>query len=200
MIEIEVDQNILIAYGSEYGSTAEIAERIGEILRDKGIKITLLNVNKQKKIVQQDLDEYTGFLLGSGIYAGGWSNKMKKFLKKNATQMKRKTVAGFAVCGEVHNPERIDIARTNFVDNYLKKYNITPDFGVALAGVVDLSPTTQYNKLEQKIIRLINKKDPVVSLTERNDFRDWEQVHKFAEEFAHLFQLISATKPICIEN
>lgn len=194
MIKNKIDKKILIAYGSNYGSTREIAEHLGKYLRDKGFEIDSLNLNTQKRKFSMNLDKYEGFIIGSGIYAGSWTSKITKFIKKNAAALKQKDIAAFAVCGESHNPDRIEIARINYVEKYLKKYGIIPDFGIAFAGVLDLSSTTPYSKLEQKIIRMINKKDSAVLMHEKNDFRNWEIVEKFADDFTQFFQFIAETK------
>lgn len=38
-----MDKSILAAYGSKRGSTAEIAEKIGETLRQKGLQVDVLD-------------------------------------------------------------------------------------------------------------------------------------------------------------
>jgi len=43
-------------------------------------------------------------------------------------------------------------------------------------------------KFEQKIIKMINKKDPNVKLGQRNDFRDWQQIEKFALSWSNLIK------------
>lgn len=40
-----MDKKILVAYGSKRGSTAEIAERIGETLRQKGLQVDVLDTD-----------------------------------------------------------------------------------------------------------------------------------------------------------
>ena len=188
------DINILIVYGSKYGSTQDIAERIGKELRENGFLVDCINFNKEKRKKAYNLEKYSGFILGSGIYAGAWTPKIKKFIKKNVSILKQKPIAAFAVCGETHNIERKEIARINYVDKYLAKFGIIPDFGIAFAGVLDLSSTSPYNKLELKIVRLINKKDISVLRYGRNDFRNWENVLQFTKDFAQFFPYITESK------
>lgn len=70
---------ILIAYGSKYGATAEIAEKIGEVLRQAGIEADVASADKAA-----DPREYDAVVIGSGVYIGKWRKEASKFLKKNA--------------------------------------------------------------------------------------------------------------------
>ena len=118
---------ILVAFGSKYGSTSEIAERIVTTLREKGIMVDTLNLNTQKFQSQFNIEKYTGFIIGSGIYVGRWTSEIDKFIAKNSSLLKQKTLAAFVVCGEAKNREKKEKSRINFVEKYLDKWQISPD-------------------------------------------------------------------------
>ena len=44
-------KNILVAYASKYGATAEIAEKIGEVLRQSSLDVSVLSVEKVLSLV-----------------------------------------------------------------------------------------------------------------------------------------------------
>ena len=54
---------ILVAYGSRFGSTKEIAEYMTETLNEKGVDVDLYDVAK----APSNIDEYDVVLIGSGI-------------------------------------------------------------------------------------------------------------------------------------
>lgn len=192
----EGNQNtkILIAVGSKYGSTHEIAMKITEIFSEKGFQVDLINLNERKLSKKEQIEKYSGILLGSGIYAGKWTPKIKKFIKKYNSFLKDKALAAFVVCGEAHDPNRKELSQTKFVQNYLDKFGICPDFGAVFPGVIDFSENTPYNKIELKILKKITKKEGNVSQNEKNDFRNWKDIEEFARNYADMFHYISHAK------
>jgi menaquinone-dependent protoporphyrinogen oxidase len=56
---------VLVAYASKYGATAEIAEKIGQVLRQAGLQVDVSPVNHIS-----DLTPYRAIVLGSAIYMG----------------------------------------------------------------------------------------------------------------------------------
>jgi menaquinone-dependent protoporphyrinogen oxidase len=69
---------ILVAYATKYGATAEIAEKIGQVLRNAG-----LNVDVELVHHISDLSPYDAVVLGSAVYIGGWRREAAGFLKSN---------------------------------------------------------------------------------------------------------------------
>lgn len=74
---------LLIAYASKYGSTAEIAEVIGQELHKRHHQVEVKSV--------EDVDSlagFDGFVIGSALYAGGWMKSAASFLRSNQDQLK----------------------------------------------------------------------------------------------------------------
>ena len=71
-------RNILVTYASKYGATREIAEKIGDVLRQAGLQADVLPVDSIR-----DLSTYKAVILGSAIYIGKWHKEAVKFLKTN---------------------------------------------------------------------------------------------------------------------
>jgi len=69
---------ILVGYASKHGATAEIAERIAEIL-------TLAGQHAEARPVQQagDLGGYQGFVIGSAAYTAHWRKDATAFVMSN---------------------------------------------------------------------------------------------------------------------
>jgi len=66
---------VLVASASRHGSTDEIAQAIGEVLRTQGLSVEVRRM--------EDVDTafpYDAFVLGSAVYMGGWLRSAKRFL------------------------------------------------------------------------------------------------------------------------
>jgi menaquinone-dependent protoporphyrinogen oxidase len=59
--------NVLVAYASKYGATAEIAQKIGDVLREAGLPVSVLSAENVR-----DVSSYDAVVLGSTVYAGNW--------------------------------------------------------------------------------------------------------------------------------
>ena len=69
---------VLVAYASKYGATAEIAEKIGQVLRQSGLQVDVSPVKSAN-----DLKSYDAVILGSAAYMFQWRPDAVSFLKKN---------------------------------------------------------------------------------------------------------------------
>jgi menaquinone-dependent protoporphyrinogen oxidase len=78
---------ILVAYASKYGATKEIAEKIGQVLKDAGFAADVLPVDKVTAI-----GPYQAVVLGSAVYIGGWRKQAARFLKANEKALAEKMV------------------------------------------------------------------------------------------------------------
>jgi len=58
---------VLVSAESRHGATAGIAERVGEVLRDRGIEVTVIEPGKVDTI-----EGYDAVVLGSAVYLGQW--------------------------------------------------------------------------------------------------------------------------------
>jgi menaquinone-dependent protoporphyrinogen oxidase len=74
---------LLVAYASKYGSTAEIADVIGQELRKRQHQVEVKSVEDV-----DSLDRYDGFVIGSALYAGGWMKSAVSFLRSNEEGLK----------------------------------------------------------------------------------------------------------------
>jgi menaquinone-dependent protoporphyrinogen oxidase len=69
----------LVIYGTRWGGAVGVAEKIGEILREEGYDVDVIDARKSPLT----LSSYGLFIVGSGIRAGKWTKEMS-FLEENA--------------------------------------------------------------------------------------------------------------------
>jgi len=82
-----MNDKVLVVYATKYGSTAEIAERIGQVLREAG-----LGADVQPADRVGDLGSYDAVVLGSAVYVGQWRKEAAKFLEVNEATLARTPV------------------------------------------------------------------------------------------------------------
>lgn len=70
-----MDKRVLVVYGTKYGATAEIAEKIGQVLREAGLAVDVQAADRAG-----DPSGYQAVVLGSAVYIGQWRKEAAKYL------------------------------------------------------------------------------------------------------------------------
>lgn len=182
-----MSKKVLIAYGSRFGSTEEISIHFKQILDERGFIVELINLkSKHQKIAM--LNDYSGVLIGSGIRIGRWTKEAKNFLKAHIPEINenRPIIGIYLSSGEASKPE----GRPGAVEKYLVKvfHELGLDLGNhilfdAFGGVFDLTESSNLGRLNKRMLRMAAKEDPNIDPDGRNDWRDWEQINAFLENF-----------------
>jgi menaquinone-dependent protoporphyrinogen oxidase len=74
---------ILVAYASKHNATAEIANAIGETLRQSdALEVDVRSVDSVK-----DIALYDAVVLGSAVYVGRWQGEAADFLKQHEKEL-----------------------------------------------------------------------------------------------------------------
>ena len=88
-----MSDKILVAYASLTGSTAEVAEAIGQTLFESGMQV---EVRPMKEV--KDLAPYRAVVAGSAIHGGKWLPEAMQFMHTYQTELARRPLAAFLVC------------------------------------------------------------------------------------------------------
>lgn len=159
---------VLVAYASKYGATLEIAEKIGEVLRNAGLKVNVLPADQVR-----ELSPFGAVVLGSALYTNNWRAEALKFLEENAVFLEKVPVWLFSsgLTGEVDPsapPEwRFPYQLQPVVDH------IHPREIITFRGALDMN---KLNFAEKLIVK--ESKAPV------GDFRDWDIITAWASQVA----------------
>jgi menaquinone-dependent protoporphyrinogen oxidase len=169
ILEEKMSDKILVAYASKYGSTAEIAEKIGQVLAEAGIESDVLPVKKVK-----DLTSYRAVILGSAVFVGMWRRKAVNFLKSNQELLKDKSVWLFS-SGPTGQGDPVELLEGWRYPKALQPVidNIQPQEIAVFHGNVDVS---RLNPLHKWMIGKVN--------TPVGDFRDWDMITGWATGIA----------------
>jgi menaquinone-dependent protoporphyrinogen oxidase len=160
---------VLVAYASKYGATAEIAEKVGQTLRQAGLQVDVMSVN-----LVSDLAQYKAVVLGSAIYMGQWRKEVGKFLQSNEKLLAERPVWLFS-SGPMGKGDPVQLVKGW---RFPKKQRaiierIKPRDTAIFHGMLDMK---KLNFFERWIIR--NVKAPV------GDFRDWDAIASWAAAIA----------------
>ena len=185
----------LIAISSMYGCTEEIALKIKDTLDNSSVKAEIVKCNDKNQLqalVQRDLTQYSGVLLGSGIVVGKVHKNISTILKKLESTSFNGTKIGFYICCmKACNPGKIIEAKSQYLDPKLKKFNLKYSLVDTFGGKLDFSPTSPLKPLIKAIIKKIMLKDnPEFGTIEPKvyDFRDWQQINKFATSWLKIIK------------
>ena len=168
-----MDKQVLVAYATKYGATEEIAERIGEVLRQAGLAADVLPADRAS-----DLGAYQAVVLGSAVYIGQWRKEAVKFLQANETALTGKPVWIFS-SGPTGEGDPVELmqgwrfpGKLQPIADRIGARDIT-----AFHGALDAN---KLNFLEKFMIK--NVKAPL------GDYRDWAAITAWATAIAEELQ------------
>ncbi|MBL8160777.1 MAG: flavodoxin domain-containing protein [Anaerolineae bacterium] len=168
-----MSQRILVAFASKYGATAEIAARIGQVLREVG-----LHVDVQPAETVSDLSPYTAVILGSAVYAGSWRKEAVHFLETFEDKLAQMPVWLFS-SGPTGQGDPLTLLKGwNFPDAQKPLTDhIQPRDLVLFHGEINMQ---KLNFGEKLIIKGL--KAPV------GDFRDWKAISAWTMSVADVLK------------
>jgi len=164
-----MDVQVLVAYATKYGATAEIAEKIGQVLREAGLRVDVLAVKQVK-----DLAPYKAVVLGSAVYIGQWRKEAKKFLQANEQALAERPVWLFS-SGPTGQGDPVQLAQGWRFPTALQPIadRIHARDIALFHGALDAKKA---NAIERWMIK--NVKAPF------GDFRDWAAITAWAASIA----------------
>ena len=160
---IIMSQKILVAYGTGAGSTAEVAEAIGEEMGKLGATVDVKPVEELREV-----GDYDAIVVGSAVRAFRILAKTRKFLRRQRKALQKVPVAYFLVCLTMSDPTPENIEKaTSFAKPMM---NIKQPVSLGLFG-----GCMNHDKLEGIFAQTMK------SIPEQ-DHRDWEQIRNWAKE------------------
>ena len=154
---------ILVAYATRYGSTAGVAEAIGDELSKAGEQVDVLPVTEIR-----DPSPYRAAVIGSPIYMGKWLPEARVFVERYQHYLRTIPVACFAVGLTVAGGSAESLRRAEASMDEVRML-INPVEASVFPGRLD---TGRLSDPDRAIIKLIRVKS--------GDFRNLDAVRSWA--------------------
>jgi len=165
-----MNNKILVTYASRAGSTAGVAEAIGQTLVGMGLLVDVVPMQAVK-----DLSPYRAVVAGSAIRGQKWLPEAMQFLCDHRSELSRKPFASFMVCITLSMPN---------AGQYLEGLKswmgpvralVQPVGEGYFAGALDFSKLPfSFNILAMHLVVLMG-------IWKQGDHRDWQAIHAWAE-------------------
>ena len=193
-----MSKNVLVVYATKSGSTAEVAQSIGDTLIKSGAQATINTVDGV-----DDIEEYDAIFIGSPIINGKCMAEVKKFVSAHSSSLSHKTVAYFITCmrlsqvagdpipdmpifvdhvfgGPKPKKEMTFPEKSHPVSMYLKAImgmakEIKPVSVSFFQGVLDYSTIGFIMTLLFKFMARVDSLEP-------GDYRNWEAIRLWTEQ------------------
>jgi len=167
---------VLISVASRHGSTAEIADRIGEVLKAGGVDADVRPPDQVASVAH-----YDGIILGSGVYAGRWLAPAKQLAERESEALRSRPVWLFS-SGPVGDPAK---PAADPVDvDLVRKWTDAVEHRV-FPGKLDRQ---ELGFGERAIVLAVHAAE--------GDFRPWEEVTSWAEGIARTLQASRVEEPV----
>ena len=169
---------VLVTAASRHGSTAEIAEAIGDVLKSRGLQVTVAPPGDVA-----ELSEFEAVVLGSAVYLGHWLEPAIELASRIGAELAGRPVWLFS-SGPVGGPSK----------KFAQQMDVDP---VDLQAVQKATGARAHKRFSGKLDRHNLRGFQRVGLSLfrglQGDFRDWEAVREWAGSIAD--QLAEATAP-----
>jgi menaquinone-dependent protoporphyrinogen oxidase len=165
-----MDKKILVTYASKYGSTREIAEKIGATLREAELQVDVCPVTDAR-----DLSPYQAVIVGSAVYVGKWQKEAVKFLQIREKDLARLPVWIFS-SGPTGEGDPVELVEGKRLPEELKPLvdRIGPRSISVFHGNID---PAKVNFIERWAVKDLVKKP-------FGDYRDWNAITAWANNLA----------------
>lgn len=164
-------QRVLVAYGSKYGATAEIAEAIARYLRASGLEPDVLRARSVRT-----LEAYAAAVVGSAVYAGRWRRDALRLLRRRRDWLARHPVWLFSSGPVGEDDPDADQAE---VERWTKPKKVR-----AIAGEIGAQDHAVFGGMVDEDRGFLRKRMARGMPEAARDRRDWDAIAAWAQQIA----------------
>jgi menaquinone-dependent protoporphyrinogen oxidase len=171
--ETSMSKKILVAYASQAGSTAGVADMIGKTLSEKGAQVDVRPVSQVT-----DLSSYDAVVLGSAIHGQKWLPEAMEFLRAHRAELARKPFASFMVC------ITLSMANSGQYLDGLKSWMSPVRELVRPVGEGYFSGALDFSKLPFSFNVLAMRLVVLSGMWKEGDHRNWDAIRGWAQDLS----------------
>lgn len=167
-----MSNRVLVTYATFTGSTAGVAEAIGQTLSEHGLDA---EVHPMHEVT--DLTPYDAVVAGSAIQAKAWLPEAMQFIEKNRAALAAKPFAAFLVCSTLALKNKSMREKAD-VGSWLAPVRalIKPVSEGLFAGIIEPK------KIPIPAARFGFRVSILLGIFRRGDNRDWSAIRAWASE------------------
>ena len=151
---------ILVSAASKHGATAEIAQRIGVVLRNRGYPVDVADPADVANI-----SGYTAIVLGSAVYAGHWM--------ASATDLAKRI-------GDMASPPDTWLFSSGPIGDPPKPDGDPVDVADIVAATSAREHRVLSGRIDKSRLSFAEKAILIAVRSPEGDFRDWEEIEQWA--------------------
>jgi len=183
-------QRILIVFGTSYGQTAKIAQRMRAVLAENGFGAAVYDADDESA----DMNPYAfdGILVGGSLIRGGHQRSVRRFVSRHLLRINTMPSGFFSVSASAASREpRGQADARDAMQRFLTETHWEPDMMTTLAGAITF---TKYSFVTRWIMKRISRLNGGPTDTSRDhELTDWTHVDEFARRFG---RLVAGSKPV----
>jgi menaquinone-dependent protoporphyrinogen oxidase len=181
LLQVDRAMKILIVYGTHYGQTRAISERIAERLRAAGHEVELRNA--RENIGRESFERADALIIGASVEGGKHSREVVGLVRAFHKQLVHKVSAFFSVClARAENTPKGRKAVKDYVETFIRESRWTPAQVGTFAGALMYR---RYGFFVRTIMRALAWRVGLAIDTSKNhELTDWRAVEAFADTFA----------------
>jgi menaquinone-dependent protoporphyrinogen oxidase len=173
--------SILAVYGTNYGQTKKIVQRLGKVLASYGHQVTAWQGDQLP--ADYSVAEFDAFLIAGSVRYGRHQSYLRDFVRRHGPRLNSKPAAFISVCGALAGnwAEGPAEARKN-LESFIETTGWAPSFSTSVPGAIAY---TSYGFFTRLMMRVISARTGRPTDTSRDwEFTDWDQIDKLGMELA----------------
>ncbi|MBV0903169.1 flavodoxin domain-containing protein [Haloarcula salina] len=173
--------SILVCYGTGEGQTAKVADRIAEVIDERGHSVT--TVDAADPPADLAVGQFDAVAVGASIHMGAHQDSVREFVTEYRAALSDRPTAFFQLSmSSATDDEERRAEAAGYVESFLDSTGWHPDRIGLFGGALRYS---EYGFLKRLIMKRIAAEATGDVDTDRDyEYTDWHEVEAFAADFA----------------